>query len=139
MNTAAPGADTRSVQGMGVEPGPILVVEDDDDIRDFVELALRNEGYAVEGVPNGAIALQSVERARPRAIILDMKMPVMDGWAFARQYHQLKDAEAPIIVMTAAHDPLVRAAQVRAFHVLLKPFDLVDLLEVVARAIRRTT
>ena len=66
-------------------------------------------------------------------------MPVMDGWAFARHYHQRDEADAPIIVMTAAHDPHVRAAQVRAFHVLVKPFDLIDLLEVVARAIRRTT
>ena len=135
MSAHAPAAGARSRPGVQAEAGPILVVEDDDDIRDLVELVLRNEGYAVEAAPNGAAALRSIDRAPPRAIILDMKMPVMDGWAFARQYHERGGAEAPIIVMTAAHDPHKRAAQVCAFDVLIKPFDVNDLLVLVARAI----
>jgi CheY-like chemotaxis protein len=115
---------------------PILVVEDDDDIREFIELALRDEGYAIITAPNGAVALERVEREDPLAILLDMKMPVMDGWEFVQRYHQRVAPAAPIIVMTAAHDPRVRAAQVHAFDVLAKPFELLDLLAVVARALR---
>jgi DNA-binding response OmpR family regulator len=67
-----------------------------------------------------------------------MKMPIMDGWEFAQRYRQrvAAAAAAPIIVMTAAHDARVRAAQVRAIDVLGKPFDLDELLAVVARATR---
>jgi DNA-binding response OmpR family regulator len=78
-----------------------------------------------------------VDRESPLAILLDMKMPVMDGWEFVKQYRERVAAAAPIIVMTAAHDPRVRAAQVHAFDVLAKPFELIDLLAVVARALRR--
>lgn len=115
---------------------PILVVEDDDDIRDFVQAILTDAGYSVVVAPNGAVALESVEREPPRAILLDMKMPIMDGWEFAQRYRQRVAAAAPIIVMTAAHDARVRAAQVRAIDVLGKPFDLDELLAVVARATR---
>jgi two-component system, chemotaxis family, chemotaxis protein CheY len=111
--------------------GPILVVEDDEDIRDFVAAVLQHVGYLVAVAPNGAVALKMVDREAPRAILLDMKMPVMDGWEFARQY-QLQPAPAPLIIMTAAHDTSVRAAQVGAVGVLNKPFDLDKLLSVVA-------
>jgi CheY-like chemotaxis protein len=118
--------DARAPDG-----GPILVVEDDDDIRDFVAAVLEHVGYSVAVAPNGAVALMMVDREPPRAILLDMKMPVMDGWEFARQYQQ-HSAPAPLIIMTAAHDTAVRAAQVGAVGVLNKPFDLDKLLSVVA-------
>jgi CheY-like chemotaxis protein len=111
---------------------PILVVEDDEDIRDFVAAVLEHVGYSVVVAPNGALALEMVDREPPQAILLDMKMPVMDGWEFARQYHEHHAAPAPLIIMTAAHDTAIRAAQVHAVGVLNKPFDLETLLAVVA-------
>jgi CheY-like chemotaxis protein len=115
--------------------GPILVVEDDDEIRDFVSALLMEAGYAVAVAPNGAVALELVERRPPRAILLDMKMPIMDGWEFARRYHARRVMAAPIIVMTAAHDAAARAADVRAVGLLSKPFELEDLLSTVARVV----
>jgi two-component system chemotaxis response regulator CheY len=114
---------------------PILVIEDDEDIRDFVSAFLDTSGYTVVVAANGSVALEIIDRAPPRAILLDMKMPVMDGWEFARQYHQQSEPQAPIIVMTAAHDGNVRAAEVGAIGMLSKPFDLVDLLRAVERAL----
>jgi two-component system chemotaxis response regulator CheY len=119
-------SDTRAP-----DPGPILVVEDDDDIRDFVAAVLQHVGYSVVVAANGQIALSMVDREAPRAILLDMKMPIMDGWEFARRYRQ-QPAPAPLIIMTAAHDTAMRAAQVGAVGVLNKPFDLDKLLSVVA-------
>jgi CheY-like chemotaxis protein len=114
------------------------VIEDDEDIRDFVASVLRDAGYSVVSAENGAAALEKVERCPPSAILLDMKMPVMDGWEFAQHYRERPAPAAPIIVMTAAHDAQLRANQVQAVGVLAKPFDLEDLLAAVAGALHPT-
>jgi CheY-like chemotaxis protein len=67
----------------------------------------------------------------PDVILLDMKMPVMDGWELARVYRQSPGRHAPIVVMTAARDAAQRAAEVAADGHLAKPFDLDDLFRVV--------
>jgi CheY-like chemotaxis protein len=114
-------------------PGPILIVDDDESIRSFVELALDAEGYEVSTAPNGAVALDVAGRQQPDLILLDMRMPVMDGWAFARAYRSQPGPHAPIVVITAARDAGERAAEVHAEDFLGKPFDLNDLLNVVGR------
>jgi CheY-like chemotaxis protein len=121
------------------EAGPrILVVEDDDDLRTFVAMVLEDAGYSVMEAANGAAALQTLEHVAPSAILLDMKMPVMDGWQFAARYSQRPTVKAPIIVMTAAHDAAIRATQVQAVGLLSKPFELTELLEIVDRVTRRS-
>jgi two-component system, chemotaxis family, chemotaxis protein CheY len=109
----------------------VLVVEDDDSIREMLELALADEGYEVLSAPNGAVALELLERAAPDVILLDMKMPVMDGWQFALNYQQRMCGQAPLIVFTAAQDPAVPAEEIAARHYLGKPFDLDDLLRAI--------
>jgi CheY-like chemotaxis protein len=69
----------------------------------------------------------------PAVILLDMKMPVMDGWAFASAYRQQSGPHAPIIVMTAAHDSRQRASEIAADGFIPKPFDLDDLLALIRR------
>ena len=90
--------------------GAILVVEDDADLRFLIAESLTDEGYTVVTAPHGAAALDCVARARPSAILLDMRMPVMDGWAFARAYRARPGPHAPIIVCTAARDADARAS-----------------------------
>lgn len=109
----------------------ILVVEDDDSIRDLVDLVLSTAGYEVLTAPNGAAALQIVGQARPDLVLLDMRMPVMDGWEFARQYRALPEPPAPILVLTAARDAAARAAEIDANGYLGKPFDMQELLTLV--------
>ena len=111
--------------------GPILVVDDDEGIREFVSLVLADEGYEVVTAPHGAAALEFVARRVPAVILLDMRMPVMDGWQFAQAYRQRPGPHAPIIVVTAARDAGERAAEIGAEGVLAKPFRLADLLAVV--------
>ena len=113
-------------------PGFVLVVEDDANIRDVVQMALTDEGYVVETAPNGAAALELAERARPDLILLDMRMPVMDGWDFARTYRERPGPHAPIVVLTASRKVAEWAAEVSAQGYVGKPFDLEEVLTAVA-------
>lgn len=116
----------------------VLVVDDDDSIRDFVSVALAYEGYEVVSAENGEAALGAIDRGRGVAVILlDMRMPVMDGWEFARVYRERPGPHAPIIVLTAARDAADYAAQIQADGFLAKPFDLDALIRTVARHARR--
>jgi DNA-binding response OmpR family regulator len=110
---------------------PILVVEDDQEIRDFLALVLEAEGYAVRTAPNGAVALELIQQQPPELILLDMRMPVMDGWAFVPAYRGQPGPHAPIIVLTAARDAKETAREVEADAHLGKPFNLDDLLAIV--------
>ena len=116
-----------------VAQSPILVVDDDDDIRAFIRMALEDDGYTVMEAPDGAAALALVERHLPCVILLDMRMPVMDGWAFARQYRMLPTSAAPIVCMTAAVDARRRCEEIAADALLAKPFQFDDLVATVQR------
>jgi CheY-like chemotaxis protein len=111
----------------------ILVVEDDDGIRDLVDLILSSAGYEVFTAPDGATALQVVARTRPDLVLLDMRMPIMDGWEFARRYRASREPHAPIVVLTAARDAAERAAEIQANGYLGKPFDVDELLTLVSQ------
>lgn len=112
---------------------PILVVEDDEAILRSVEEILADEGYVVAVASHGREALELIERTPPCLILLDMKMPVMDGWAFAAAYHESHGPHAPILVLTAARDSAARAAEIAAAGYIAKPFDLEKLLDLVRR------
>ncbi len=114
----------------------VLVVDDDQSIREFVELALADAGYEVTGVPHGKAALDSISVSCPDLIVLDLRTPVMDGWEFARVYKQTTSEPAPIIIITATNNPEVSAAEIGAVAILPKPFDLRDLLRLVRRYVR---
>src|SRR4051812_11558028 len=112
----------------------VLVVDDDAPIRDFVRATLEGEGYKVVTAENGSVALRLLSGERPLQpdiILLDMRMPIMDGWQFAKIYREIPGKKVPIIVLTAATDPAKFAAQINADSFLPKPFDLMDLLDLV--------
>ncbi len=113
--------------------GRVLVVDDDEGIRDMLAMALADEGYQVDTAAHGAAALAVLDAATPDVILLDMRMPIMDGWEFARRYRERPGEHAPIVVVTAARDAGDRAAQVEANGFLAKPFALDDLIDVVRR------
>lgn len=111
----------------------ILVVEDDENIRELVDVILSGAGYEVTTAPDGAAALRVVGNARPDLVLLDMRMPIMDGWEFARQYRARPEPPAPIVVLTAARDAAARAAEIHADGFLGKPFDVESLLSLVSQ------
>ncbi len=114
----------------------ILVVDDDDDIRDMTEFVLARAGYEVQGAENGQAALETAAGFAPDLILLDMRMPSMDGWAFMSAYRATSGPHARVIVVTAARDAFAWASQVRADGFLAKPFDLQDLIATVDAAAR---
>lgn len=116
--------------------GPVLIIDDDESIREFVSVALADEGYAVRTATDGAAALEVLRRERPSVILLDMRMPVMDGWQFSREYRRWPGPHVPIVVVTAARDAAVRAADIHADGFLAKPFDLDELLTIVGRFVQ---
>lgn len=106
----------------------ILVVDDDESIRQFMEMALADRGYEVSTAADGSAALDIIARVELDLIFLDMRMPVMDGWAFSTTYRAAPVEHAPIVVLTAARDAQEFAAQIGADAFLAKPFDLRELL-----------
>jgi CheY-like chemotaxis protein len=111
--------------------GSVLVVDDNDDIREVLAMALEVEGYAVSHAANGRVALEVVARGMPALILLDMKMPVMDGWEFAAEVRRRYAVCAPIVVISAAADARRRAAEIGAQAWVGKPFDLTQFLAIV--------
>ena len=114
----------------------ILVVEDDPDMADVVLMVLKEQGYEVTNVQNGREALDAVARQMPGLILLDMMMPVMDGWQFAHEFHRRYGTMVPIVVVTAGEQPEKRAREVGASAWLPKPFELRVLLHTIARLYR---
>lgn len=110
----------------------VLVVDDDTSILDTVSAILEGEGYDVVSATSGEEALDAVKRRRPAVILLDMRMPVMDGWAVARALRS-QGINVPIVVMTAAESAKRWADEVGAEGYLAKPFGLDELLQIVQR------
>ena len=96
-------------------------------ILDMVLQILRSEGYPVVGAKNGAEGLAEVDRRVPSLILLDMRMPRMDGWEFAAAL-RARGIASPVVVMTAADNAARWADEVGADGYVTKPFEFLDLL-----------
>ena len=123
--------------GDGGEHGGILVVDDDPDIRDSLREVLEDEGYTVECVSNGREALDYLKATResgklhPCVILLDLMMPVMDGWQFRKEQKQDPTiADIPLVVITATGK---RPVLIDAAELVMKPLDLNRLFEAIER------
>jgi len=111
----------------------VMVIEDDEDILSTLETFLESEGYRVQAAANGREALDAIKASEqlPTLILLDMRMPVLDGWQFAAAFREQYGAAAPLVVMSAAADTAQRAQEIGATGWLSKPFELSALLEIV--------
>ena len=108
--------------------GPsVLVVDDEPLIRATVCEMLDMAGYRATAAANGAEALAMIQDDQPQIVLLDMRMPVLDGWAFAREI-RARAIEVKIVVMTAARDARTHATEIGAHGFLAKPFRMDDLL-----------
>ena len=115
---------------------PVLVVDDDPTILAAVSETLFLEGYTVLTATNGAEALERLGDGEPPCVVLlDMRMPVLDGWGFAHALAE-RALAVPVVVMTAAADARRWAQEIGATSHLAKPFDLEDMLHVVGRFCR---
>ena len=112
----------------------VLVVDDDPDLLDATSFVIENEGIVVETARNGEEALEVLRAGRlPGLVLLDLMMPVMNGWEFLEEVAKDPVLKAiPVVVLTAAERTQVPGAT----EVLSKPVDLVALLRVVQRYVR---
>lgn len=115
----------------------ILVVEDDPDLLFLVEMILAESGRRVRTAPEGRAALARVAEEMPGLILLDMRMPGMNGWDFAREFRSRHGRACPIVVVTAAENARRRAEEIGAEGWLSKPFAIDDVLSTVDRHVPR--
>jgi CheY-like chemotaxis protein len=134
-----PTAPARSLAGgggSGGEPGSavvdILIVEDEPSLRRAVAEALSDEGYRVTGARDGVDALRVLAHTRPWLILLDMRLPVMDGRDFVREIRN-RGIGSKIVVMTGSQDARRMARELDADAYIAKPFELDDLIEIIDR------
>ncbi len=112
-------------------PCPVLIVEDDADLREMMAQLLSLEGFQAAAVANGREALEYLDGShKPQVILLDLMMPVMDGWEFRRkQQANPALASVPVIILSALDQ--ARAGNLDATAFLKKPLDFDHLLALV--------
>ena len=111
-----------------------LVIEDDEDTRDVLIMLLTVLGLEVREARNGQEALETLKAWRPDLIVLDLMMPVMNGWAFRSEQKRMPEArDIPVIVLSARQPPFRPEDELDVAELLPKPFELDTFLSAVAR------
>jgi DNA-binding response OmpR family regulator len=113
----------------------VLIVDDDEALAGVMAESLQHAGYNVRTAENGLDALFAMEAQHPSVLILDLRMPLLDGWELSEELRTW-DVSVPVIVISgAAADVAATAQQIGAVDYLTKPFNLNDLVEKVDRLI----
>jgi len=111
----------------------ILVVDDEPQVVWMLQFSLEAEGYQTLSARDGRTALQEVREHHPRVVLLDIMMPVMDGWAFLEELQEIPEQERPRVIVVSARSSLrdrAKAAELGADAFVAKPFNVDDLLVV---------
>jgi DNA-binding response OmpR family regulator len=111
----------------------VLLVDDEPDILDMLELAFQEAGHETCTATNGQLGIEQLEAGPVDVVVLDMMMPVVDGWAVL-ETKQIRGDLTPVVVVSARSEPDIarRALELGAVEYVLKPFDLDRLLTLVA-------
>lgn len=115
----------------------VLIVEDEQDVAELIADVLQMEGF--QTCPSyGEVAMEDALRFRPDVVLLDLMMPLVDGFEVARRLRAHDETRhLPIVVMTAMHDAAAKAVEIGTPHVLPKPFDIEQLTRKVEDALGR--
>ncbi|HEX2949709.1 MAG TPA: response regulator [Armatimonadota bacterium] len=121
----------------------ILVVDDEQDIRQLVALIMEAAGYEVVQAANGMEGLRALEEKTYDLVILDIMMPEMDGWEVCRHIkNQSQTKDIPVLILTVRSQPLDKVIGMEVVHAndyLTKPFERRELLDAVERLITKKT
>ena len=114
----------------------ILIIDDDDQLRKSFEKLLTEEGYAVQSAASGESGLALILKETPDLVILDMRLPGMNGFETFQAIHEI-EPKLPVIIMTAygTTETAIEATKMGAFDYILKPFDILDLLSQIRQAL----
>jgi CheY-like chemotaxis protein len=111
----------------------VLVVDDEPQVVWMLQFSLEAEGYQTYAARNGRAALDEIQEHHPALVLLDIMMPVMDGWSVLEQLQQLPEGERPRVVVVSARSSLrdrAKATELGADAFVAKPFSVDDLLHV---------
>ena len=116
----------------------VLLVDDEPDILLMLKMSFEDEGHQVETAANGELALQRLAQGGIDAVVLDMMMPVVDGWGVLRGKREAGDT-TPVIVVSAKSDPrdAEKVLALGAVEYVMKPFDLDALIRLVSEIVNR--
>ena len=116
----------------------VLIVEDDRNIQELLQMYLEKEGYAVTVAGDGGQGLQKFRAIKPDIVLLDVMMPVMDGWAVCRAIRS--ESQTPIIMLTAKGETedKITGLKTGADDYVTKPFEMRELLARIEAVLRRT-
>ena len=115
----------------------VLIIEDDGNIAELLRLYLEKDGFTVAMAENGALGVAEFERFEPNLVILDIMLPVLDGWGVCREIRAASNV--PIIMLTAKGDTLdkVTGLEMGADDYIVKPFEVGELIARVHAVMRR--
>lgn len=116
----------------------VLVVEDDSDLRQTIQWLLEDEGFEVETAGDGKEALERARQRKPSLVLLDMNLPVLDGYGVASGLHSTYGSAINIVTMTAGGRADEKAQRIGAIGYLSKPFELDTLIHLVRTALDMT-
>lgn len=119
----------------------VLVVDDEPQVVWMLQFSLEAEGYQTYAARDGVAALEEVKRHHPTLMLLDIMMPVMDGWTVLEQLRELPEDERPRVVMVSARSSLrdrAKAAELGADAFVSKPFSVDDLLDLLGGLARES-
>jgi CheY-like chemotaxis protein len=111
----------------------VLVVDDEPQVVWMLQFTLEAEGYQTLSAPDGRTALNEVREHHPNVVLLDIMMPVMDGWAFLEELQTIPAPERPRVIVVSARSSLrdrAKAAELGADAFVAKPFSVDDLMVV---------
>ena len=116
----------------------VLIVEDDKHIQELLRLYLEKEGYAVTTAADGGEGLTKFRSIRPDLVLLDVMMPVMDGWTLCKTIRA--ESQTPVIMLTAKSetDDKVTGLRSGADDYITKPFEMKEVLARIEAVLRRT-
>ena len=116
----------------------ILVVEDDHNISDLIRMYLEKEGFEVQTVFDGGSAVETFRSWEPDMVLLDIMLPVMDGWAVCGKIRET--SRTPIIMITAKSEVFdrIQGLEMGADDYIVKPFEMKELIARINAVLRRT-
>lgn len=116
----------------------VLIIEDDPNIRELLDLYLQREGYQTILTENGVLGMSAFKREHPDLVLLDVMMPIMDGWQVCREIRAI--SKVPIVMLTAKGEVFdkVTGLELGADDYMVKPLDMREVLARISAILRRT-
>ena len=116
----------------------ILIVEDDENIAELLQMYLKKEGYTAQIAPDGGKGVELFRQLQPDLVLLDLMLPVLDGWGVLRSIRQ--EADTPVIMLTARGETVDKVAGLRqgADDYITKPFEMKEVLARIEAVLRRS-